>query len=450
MIRYSTLSLTKKNSLIFILSFASIAIFDSVIVRLSAYTGIEPTAEWGLVILTTFFSIFVVFAMMLLNSVKQIISKYTSKPGVSPLGLRYFDIVMRVEFTLTIAIVLTLILQMIFLNKYSLVLLSALTYLTHLIALFFLSFLVFQFGIWLRSSRRNYIITLYAISFSLLSVNLLVSLLYLDSYFSSSLRPDRSWYPIISMVINHRMSAFTESLSAAFDILSLSSFLVMWIATAILLSQYRHRMGSLRYFSVISIPLIYYLFPFQNYFGGILVSSMIPYPVVFTILYIVVFSATKQVGALLFSLSFWTSSGLLHDIQVRKSILMSSIGMTILFGSLQLTPLQYRVYPPYGLITEALIPLGSYLLLAGIFTGATYISQDAKLRKEFYRSAASQLRLLKGIGISEMERELEKKVKTIGKSPEFLETPKWDLEEEDMKQTLHDVLNEIYSKNENG
>jgi hypothetical protein len=246
------------------------------------------------------------------------------------------------------------------------------------------------------------------------------------------------------------MSAFTESLSAAFDILSLSSFLVMWIATAILLSQYRHRMGSLRYFSVISIPLIYYLFPFQNYFGGILVSSMIPYPVIFTILYIVVFSATKQVGALLFSLSFWTSSGLLHDIQVRKSILMSSIGMTILFGSLQLTPLQYRVYPPYGLITEALIPLGSYLLLAGIFTAATYISQDAKLRKEFYRSAASQLRLLKGIGISEMERELEKKVKTIGKSPEFLETPKWDLEEEDMKQTLHDVLNEIYSKKENG
>jgi hypothetical protein len=62
--------------------------------------------------------------------------------------------------------------------------------------------------------------------------------------------------------------------------------------------------------------------------------------------------------------------------------------------------------------------------------------QDAKLRKEFYRSAASQLRPLKGIGISEMEGELEKKVKTIGKSPGFLEeTPKWDLEEEGMKQT---------------
>jgi hypothetical protein len=55
-----------------------------------------------------------------------------------------------------------------------------------------------------------------------------------------------------------------------FDILSLSSFLLMWIATAILLNQYRYRMGGLKYFSVICIPLIYYIFPFQGYFGDAL------------------------------------------------------------------------------------------------------------------------------------------------------------------------------------
>ena len=63
----------------------------------------------------------------------------------------------------------------------------------------------------------------------------------------------------------------------------------------------------------------------------------------------------------------WTSSKLLYDPKVRKSILMTAIGIAILFGSIQITPLQYRVYPPYGIITEAM-PLGSYVLLAGIFT----------------------------------------------------------------------------------
>jgi hypothetical protein len=131
-------------------------------------------------------------------------------------------------------------------------------------------------------------------------------------------------------------------------------------------------------------------------------------------------------------------------------MLLSSIGMAIIFGSAQITPLQYRAYPPYGLITEAFIPLGAYALLAGIYTAATYVSQNSKLRKEFYKSASGQLRLLKGIGTSEMERELERRVRTVSRSPQFSQFPeepdKWDLKEEDIERTLHDVLDEVYYK----
>jgi hypothetical protein len=196
-----------------------------------------------------------------------------------------------------------------------------------------------------------------------------------------------------------------------------------------------------------SVPVLYYIFPFQNYIGGALFPLNLSSNVVFTILYIVTFSATKQVGAFVFSLSFWTSSKLLYDPKVRKSILMTAIGIAILFGSIQITPLQYRVYPPYGIITEAFMPLGSYVLLAGIFTAATYISQDAKLRKEFYNSASSQLRLFRGIGISEMQSELEEKVKVLSRDAESSEkVDSLELKEEDIKRTLADVLNEIYSK----
>jgi len=39
------------------------------------------------------------------------------------------------------------------------------------------------------------------------------------------------------------------------------------------------------------------------------------------------------------------------------------------------------------------MPLGAYLLLVGIFTSATRVARDAKLRKEFYKSATSQFNL---------------------------------------------------------
>jgi len=156
----------------------------------------------------------------------------------------------------------------------------------------------------------------------------------------------------------------------------------------------------------------------------------------------------SKAGALLFSLSFWTAAALVYDDRVRQSLLISSIGMAILFGSLEITPLEYRVFPPYGLITEAFIPLGSYLLFVGIFTSAKHISRDAELRKQFYKSAASQLTLLKTIGVSQMEKELEEETKLFEKRFRLSEREQdylhEHMEEENAKQILHDVLNELY------
>jgi hypothetical protein len=433
--------MSKKTSLILILIFTTIVIFDSTIVEFSSYSGVELPSSSNIAIFAIFSIIFVTSSIVLLNSVRKIML-YKS----ASLGLMYFHGIIITTQILIVTIILMIIFQMILLNKYSLVLLKAETYLSHLSALVSLSFLVFLFAGWL-TSKRNYRVMLYIISFSLASANLMVSLIYLESYLSASESPDVKPYPITSYVTNLSLGGtpVTESLSTVFDALSLSSFLLMWIATAIFLSQYRYRMGRIRYFSLMSIPLIYYIFPFQSYFGDVFFPLLQSSPVSFSIIYILIFSATKQVGALLFSLSFWTASALVHDDLIRKSLLISSIGIAILFGSLEMSPLQYHVYPPYGVVTEAFIPLGTYLLFVGIFISAKNISRNAEVRKEFYKSAASQLTLLKSIGVSQMEKELEKQVKIAQKRSRLSERrDEPDLEEEDVKETLRDVLNELY------
>lgn len=250
---------------------------------------------------------------------------------------------------------------------------------------------------------------MYDTSFTLVCINLVVSLLYLESYYSISSFPDVTPFPISSYVTNLGGLPFTASLSITSDILSLNSFLLMWIATALLLSHYRRKMGQVKYFFLMSIPLIYYIFPFQYYYGDIFSSLPLSSPIAFSIAYVLVFSATKQVGALVFSLGFWTASALVPNNLIRKLPLLSSVGIAILFGSIELVSLQYHVFPPYGLITEAFLPLGAHLVFVGIVS-AGQISRDAELRREFYKSAASQLSLLKAIGVSQMEKELEKNV----------------------------------------
>jgi hypothetical protein len=444
-ISYTSLTLNRKTALAFIFVITTIIVFDTTIVSFSSYSGVEFPTWFNVMIFVIFSIIFVISGTILLNSVRKIVTKYSYKP--TPRGLAYFQGVIISTIFLTGVIILIIIFQMLFLNNYSIVLLQVQTYLSHFSGLVFLSFLVFLFGSWL-SSKRNYIVLLYAMSFSLVSIDLMVALIYLESYFTispSSNTTEVTPYPISAYVTNLPGSPFTESLSMTFDVLSLSSFLIMWIATSVFLSQYRYKLGKIKYFSLMSIPLIYYMFPFQNYFGDAFFSSLQSSPVFYSIIYILSFSATKQAGALLFSLSFWTAAALVYDNRVRQSLLISSIGMAILFSSLEITPLQYRVFPPYGLITEAFIPLGSYLLLVGIFTSAKHISRDAELRKEFYKSAASQLTLLKAIGVSQMEKELESQIKFVEKRAKSLErTDEPDLKDEDVKEILHDVLTELY------
>jgi hypothetical protein len=177
--------------------------------------------------------------------------------------------------------------------------------------------------------------------------------------------------------------------------LSLLSFLTIWIATITLLYQYKFKVGRIKYFIITSIPLIYYLVPFQDYFGNVFSPLIINSPIFFGVIYVLVISATKQIGALLFSLSFWTASSLITNKRVRNSLLTSAMGMALILGSIEIATLQYKIYPPYGLVTEAFMPLGAYLLFIGIFTSATNVARDTKLRKEFYKTAQSQLSLLK-------------------------------------------------------
>ena len=189
------------------------------------------------------------------------------------------------------------------------------------------------------------------------------------------------------------------------------------------------------------------MFTFEGYFGNIFSQLVLHNPVTFGVTYTLIFSATKQIGALLFSLAFLTASSLVTNERVRKSSLITAIGIAILFGSIEIFSLQYRLYPPFGLITEAFMPLGAYLLLVGIYTSATNVARDAKLRKEFYKSAMSQFNLLKTIGVTQMEKELLKEYKPVlARSNELKETQYQPLEQSDVKEIIHDVLQEIQSR----
>ncbi len=431
-----------RTSLVYILIFTAVAAIDLTIVYYVSYSGIELPTSAYISLFVIFCLIFAISSIKLLKTVKETIAKSNGLPS----RLRYYHVIIYASQSVMVAIMAGIILQMGYLNKYNLVFLQISTYLCHISASLFLIILISMFIRWLKS-RKNYVMLLYVISFILILCNIIVSMIYLEYQYSFTNSAFRRPYPINSYVINQSITQLGESLATLYDLLSISSFSVIWLATFTLLKQYRYKIGKVKFFTLLIIPLIYYLFPFQSYFGNMFSDLVMASPVAFGMIYVLIFSATKQVGALLFSLAFWTASRLVVKDLVSKSLLISAIGMAMLFGSIDITALQYRLYPPFGLVTMAFMPLGSYMLLIGIFTSATGVSRDAKLRREFYKSVESRLSLLKVMGVTEMENQLLKEYKqrmNHYKSLEKYEYPQ--LEQKDVKYMIHDVISELQSR----
>lgn len=435
--------LNKNISFIFMLIIVGVIIIDSTIVEFYSFSGVRSSTTINLVIFIAFSVVFAFSGILLVNCVKTIISKTTYK---LPKTLANFHYIIFGTQILIIALIYVTIFQIIAINKYNILLLEVVTYISHVSALVFAIPLVVILAKWFKS-RPNYIILLYILTFSLVSANIVVSLAFYEQILLRSTQIEIRPYRISSYVVAYYSTPADESLSTVYNIIFILSFLVIWIATMALLTQYKHRFGKTRYYALMTIPLIYFLFPFHTYFANLLSPLVLNSPIAVSVMYTIIFSATKQVGAFLFSLSFLIASTVVPKDSVRKSLLISCIGMTILFSSVEITPLNYKVFPPYGLITEAFIPLGTFLLLVGIFTSAINVSQDAELRRDFRKSVLGQLSLLRTMGITQMEKELIKNFKTAEKRTAIQQTAQETYPEEDVKQIVHEVLEELKRKN---
>jgi hypothetical protein len=440
-----SLEWSKKLAISFVLSIAAVTVVDTTIVGFIAFSNMELPTMYYLLLFVGMFALFSICGLILLTT-----SKNTSEsPMRARTKLTWLSIIMFGSQFIIIGIFLSIIFQMFLLNSYRIVFIDIAVYVTHLSALLFLSFLVATLIKSVRSNK-NLMLLSYAASFSLLCLYLTISFIYLTIQINSVAQdrgPIRVPLSIHFSLASPPAPALQILFGPILDILSLGSFVSAWIATAVLLRQYRQRIGKLKYWSLIVTPLVYFLFPFGTYFINVSNELMANSPVLFSIIYVSTFSATKQVGGILFSIVFLTAAAVVNRTELRRYLIISAIGISILFGCIGANSLLYAIYPPFGLITISFMPIGAYLLFNGIYGSARLVSADSELRKQLHKSAENQLSLLKTIGITQMEAELFKKFKPVLHRTEKLQVSYEEhLEQEDVRLLIRDVLNEIEAR----
>ena len=357
-----------------------------------------------------------------------------------------------------IAILLVTIVQMILTSSYSSIILKIVTWINYSMSIVFLGMLAKKFFSW-YSIRRSAILIAYAIAMVFLCMYGIVSIIDM-SYGLTHGSPTNVGVTKSGVALIDTPSYISSMVNSAYFIISLLAFISTWFATVLLLKHYSNKIGKVKYWILVSIPLAYFLTQFQTILIFFFTPLRLTDPILFGITYTLVFSASKPIGGILFGISFWIVSRGLNNPQVKKYMIISGYGLLLLFTAAQHQVLLLNPYPPFGLPTICYVGLASYLILVGVYSSALSVARDSALRKEFYNTARSQLDLLKTIGVTEMEKQLIKTYKSVNKRTRSLDDNRFEkddmrealhgmvdeMDKEQVREILHDVLSELYEK----
>ena len=121
----------------------------------------------------------------------------------------------------------------------------------------------------------------------------------------------------------------------------------------------------------------------------------------------------------------------------------------ILYSSIQISILHILPYPPFGLNTLSVMPIASYLVLTGLYYSAKSVSYDRelllRLKKQIKNESHS---FLNAIGSAEWNRNIESTVHNILEQVEVTEEPDSNLEEDDIRNYISEVINELSKEKE--
>jgi len=402
-----------------------------------------------IIIFSTYVSIFVISNLLLLimtysiGYLKEIEVRYK----------KYYFISIFIIYSILSLTLITTTIQISLFKSYSNIVFYLTSYISFISTLGFLSILSFNFYRWYLKGKNNFTL-LYGLLFSLYCITLLFALIYLISGLAT--HPSTINYTSPRELRGGTFSiniVFQNHVALVYDIFFIMSFLLGWLLTIYMLKQYSRRIGKYKFWILVSIPLFFYLIRYEgiilNYFN---LDNLISLPILGIIylsiedaLYTAFINSNIQTTGIFFGFSFVPILLKLKNSLLQNYMIITIIGMMILFASRDFHSIFLNSIPPNGTITISYMPIGAFMLFTGIISFLKLAARD----KEFYRDLIIRIErdisLVKNIILIEKEKEISYKIK-----PLIEYSNKWQKEHEyrlmkneEVIQIIQDVVTEV-------
>ena len=352
---------------------------------------------------------------------------------------------------LLFSIVILLNTQIIMLHNYTTYILIISLFVSYSLSFFILFFLNYQFLRW-YNIKKNYLFLFFSLAFSTIFLESIFKLGFTEIMFM--LKPEIIFPMTIGSSVFIRVDSLQAFFNNIFPILSILSFVFSWIASSIMLKEYSNKVGgTIKYWVIVSIPLIFYISQFFVQLNSQIIFQLTSSNITsFSITLTIIFIFSKLIGGLLFGIPFWIIAKTINNSAIKASMTIAGFGFVFLFLTNQANGIVVTPYPPFGITTSLFFGFSSFLLMIGFYCSAIYISENRDIRK-LIKSDILKYDLLSQMGsrfIEDKTISYINQIKKLTKNELFIDYPGLFLNDEDIKQYIKNVMNEISKKKKNG
>jgi hypothetical protein len=272
------------------------------------------------------------------------------------------------------------------------------------IAVAVMGLLSYKFITWLRSNKSRITFAYLFASLSL-SINAIIGMIYvLDqfSYVSDVVQP----LPYGAFLLHTHYSPFAVLYTFSSGI----TFVLFWLGTVLLLQSYRKRLGTIKFWIIMVVPLLYFLSQFQPLVTSMLLDYSSGNPMLSSVVYVLMREVSTPIGGILFAVGFMLVARKIQNVIVRGYLVICGIGLLLLLVSYRPQEIISGPFPPFGILSASFMGLASYLIFFGIYSSAISVSQDSKLRASIRKSVEAEVNFIGNIANAEMTRTITERV----------------------------------------
>jgi hypothetical protein len=358
--------------------------------------------------------IFISISLVYLVSQQYILSYSQEKPFQISLESSSFRKIQRIiNFMILFLIIcfLIIIFQIIFSRYYNTIFLLLILVVTNSISVIAMSNVAVKFISWYRRRRKSATL-IFGVMSCTIALTSFVTILFMGTVLIAQPEKINSDYDVVIPIIDQ--GSQLSVLNFLYYYLSVLSFVIAWFITALLSKDYSQKFGKLRYWIILSLPLLFYLSQLLVTQFGLFYPKEESEQYSFQLWFIFLYTFSSAIGGILFSVPlFLVIRKMNTDTPLQNFLKVTAYGFVLFFAAGSAT-VYHTPYPPFGLSTVSIIGPSSYLIALGIYYSARLVARNRTIENQM-RTSEKYSQFLSSIGSAEMEKATTEIIEDIRK-----------------------------------